>query len=205
MNRRISLLGIGLLALLAVTMRPAPAVAHCDGLDGPVVTDARQALETDEVELVLRWVRPQDEAEVREAYQQAQAVRELGPEARALADRYFFETVVRLHRAGEGAPYTGLAPAGRDLGPAIPAADAAVASGNVDEVEAMLLEAVRRGLVERFAAVQQSKLSAEQSVEAGRAYVHDYVQFVHYVEGVHHLAAGTHGPSGEHEMQRTPH
>lgn len=200
MKRLIAPICVGLLVLLAATLPPVPAVAHCDGLDGPVVTDARQALETDEVGLALRWVRPQDEAEVREAYRQARAVRAQGFEARTLADRYFFETVVRLHRAGEGAPYTGLAPAGRDLGPAIPAADAAVASGSADEVEALLLAAVRHELATRFAAVQRSKLTANESVEAGRAYVHAYVQFVHYVEGVHQLARAHEPPAGGHDV-----
>jgi hypothetical protein len=45
-------------------------------------------------------------------------VRTLDLEAKALADRYFFETLVRLYRAGEGAAYKGLKPAGRDLGAA---------------------------------------------------------------------------------------
>ena len=40
-----------------------------------------------------------------------------------LSDQFFIKTLVRVHRAGEGAPYTGIRPAGTDLGPAIPAAD----------------------------------------------------------------------------------
>jgi hypothetical protein len=95
-------------------------LGHCDGLDGPVVSLARRALDAGNVNLVLPWVREQDEAEVREAFAHALAVRKLGGEAKDLADRHFFETLVRVHRAGEGAPYTGLKPAGRDLGPAIP-------------------------------------------------------------------------------------
>jgi hypothetical protein len=43
---------------------------------------------------------------------------------------YFFETRVCVHREGEGAAYTGLKPAGLDLGPDIPAADKALESGN---------------------------------------------------------------------------
>ena len=41
------------------------------------------------------------------------------------------ETVIRLHRAGEGAAYTGLKTAGADYGPAIPAAEYAVETGDL--------------------------------------------------------------------------
>ena len=97
------LIAIGLVALAAPFS--APAMAHCDGLDGPVVTSARRALEAGDPDLVLIWVQPRDEAAVRKAFIEALAVRRLGPEAREMADRYFFETLVRLHRAGEGAAY----------------------------------------------------------------------------------------------------
>jgi hypothetical protein len=137
--------GIALALFLAT-----PAPAHCDGLDGPVVTAARRALEARDPNPVLIWVRPSDEAEVRAAFNHAIAVRRLGPEARALADRFFFETVVRLHRAGEGAPYRGLQPAGRDLGPAIPLADRAVASGSDREVTQFISQEVARGISDRF-------------------------------------------------------
>ena len=95
---------------------PSPARAHCDTLDGPVVKTARAALETGKLAPVLAWVRAADEAEIRAAFQKATAARRLGPEARAVADTWFFETVVRVHRAGEGAPFTGLQPAGLELG-----------------------------------------------------------------------------------------
>lgn len=101
--------GVGLFALT-----PARALAHCDGLDGPVVKAAQRALETRNPALVLIWVQEQDEPEIRKAFEQTLAVRALSSQARELADRFFFETLVRVHRAGEGAPFTGLKPAGRD-------------------------------------------------------------------------------------------
>jgi len=84
-----------------------PVAAHCDTLDGPVVGAARRALDTGNVDLVLVWVQKDDEAEVLGHFQKTLAVRKLSPQARDLADMYFFETLVRLHRAGEGAGYTG--------------------------------------------------------------------------------------------------
>src|SRR5512139_2379035 len=110
------------------------AFGHCDTLDGPVIQLARKALETGNVNLVLPWVRVQDEQEIGHAFEHAVAVRKLGPEARELADAHFFETLVRIHRASEGAPYTGLKPAGLDLGPAVPAADKALEDGAIEPV-----------------------------------------------------------------------
>ncbi len=161
-----------------------PASAHCDGLDGPVVTAARRALEAGDPNPVLIWVRPGDEAEVRAAFTRAISVRRLGPEARALADRFFFETLVRLHRAGEGAPYRGLQPAGRDLGPAITRADRAVASGSDREVTQFISEEVAHGISERFRDLQGRRRFDPADLAAGRAYIASYVAFIHYVEAI---------------------
>jgi hypothetical protein len=117
---------------------PCPALAHCDGLDGPVVGAAREALQKGNVNLVLVWVQKNDEPEILRAFEHTLAVRKLGSEAMALADGYFFEMVVRIHRAGEGASYTGLKPVGRDLGPAIPAADTALRIGDADPLVKLL-------------------------------------------------------------------
>src|SRR5574342_1437169 len=126
------------------------AFAHCDGLDGPVVKAAQRALETGNVNLVLIWVEKNDEHAIRNAFQKTLAVRKLSPQAKELADMHFFETLVRIHRAGEGAPYTGLKPAGRDLGPAIPAADRALETGDAGPLAAVLDGAVKAGLAGRF-------------------------------------------------------
>jgi hypothetical protein len=105
--------------LVFLALAPARAFAHCDSLDGPVVKAAQKALATRNPALVFIWVQEKDEREIQQAFEQTLAVRALSPEARNLADRFFFETLVRVHRAGEGAPFTGLKPAGLDLGPAI--------------------------------------------------------------------------------------
>lgn len=144
-------------------------IGHCDGLDGPVVTLARRALEAGNVNLVLPWVREQDEAEIREAFAHALAVRKLGGEAKDLADRHFFETLVRVHRAGEGASFTGLKPAGRE------------------------------GLHERFHNTVARKHFEPNDVKAGRDYVAAYVPYIHYVERLWQAASGpAHGHHVEH-------
>ena len=129
------------IALVAAVVLAAPfsARAHCDTLDGPVVSTARTALESGKLAPILAWVRAQDEAEIRAAFQKAVAARKLGPEAKVVADTWFFETVVRVHRAGEGAPFTGLQPAGLALGPAAPAADKALRTGDLAPGKAFAL------------------------------------------------------------------
>lgn len=161
------------------------ALAHCDGLDGPVVKAAQKALATNNVNFILAWVQPADETELRSAFQQTLAVRKLSSASEALADRQLFETLVRLHRSGEGAPYTGLKPAGRDLGPAIPAADHAIVSGDLDVLEKLLVGELRKNLRGSFEEVQAKKKYDANDVAAGREYVKAYVEYVHFVERLH--------------------
>ena len=147
-----------LATVLMTVLVVVPVVrAHCDGMDGPVVAAARKALAAGDARYALVWVQQADEGEVRQAFERTMAVRKLGAEAKELADHYFFETLVRIHRAGEGAPYTGLKPAGRDLGPAIPAADRALESGSVEPAERLLTDAVTSGLRERFREAAEAK------------------------------------------------
>jgi len=168
--------------------------AHCDGMDGPVVTAAKKALETGNVNLILIWVQKKDEGEIKKAFQKTLAVRKLNPEAKELSDMYFFETLVRIHRAGEGVPYTGLKPAGRDLGPAIPAADKAIVDGKVEPVVKLLTDQMQKGIHEQFKKVMAKKNFKKDNVAAGQEYIEAYVTFIHYVEGLYEAAKeATHG------------
>ncbi len=169
---------------------PAAAAAHCDSMDGPVVKAAQHALETGNVNLVLVWVRAQDEPEIRSAFARVLEVRRLGPEARGLADSWFFETLVRVHRAGEGAPYTGLKPAGQEPVTGIAAADRALEAGTVEALAHQLAEHAATAVRERFARVQAASGYDPADVAAGRAYVHAYVEYIHFVENVHGLIHG---------------
>ena len=189
MTRKLAGPLVGALGVLAVAVLGIQvAFAHCDGLDGPVVKAAQSALQTGNVNLVLIWVQQKDEPEIRAAFQQALVVRKQSPEGRALADRSFFETLVRIHRAGEGAPYTGLKPAGRDLGPAIPAADKALETGAVGPLQDLLANAVQHGLKEHFEALRTLRGYDPNDVAAGRRYVQAYVEYIHYVERLHEAA-----------------
>lgn len=183
------------------------AAAHCDTLDGPVVKAGQRALAERNVNHALIWVQEASEAEFKRVFEKTLAVRALGPTARELADLYFFETLVRLHRAGEGAPYTGLKPAGLDLGPALPAGDKALETGDLVPVAKLITAAVDRGLHEHFRAVREKKAFPSQDVAAGRAFVKDYVRYIHYVEALH-LAATTavhaHPDAKEHAAAHAP-
>lgn len=179
----------GLAVLLtALLFTPNIAFAHCDGMDGPVVKAAQKALGTGNVSLVLIWVQEKDAPELRRAFDETLAVRKLSPQAGELADRYFFETLVRLHRAGEGAPYTGLKPAGRDLGPAIPAADRALEEGSIEPVVKLLTAAVDEGVRQQFKQALAKKSFNKKDIAAGQEYVRAYVTFIHYVERLYEAA-----------------
>ncbi|MBI3993523.1 MAG: hypothetical protein HY342_09630 [Candidatus Lambdaproteobacteria bacterium] len=144
---------------------------HCDSLDGPVVTAARKALDADDVELILPYVPQSGEAEVRAVFEQVQRARRDGTAARDVAERYFFETVVRIHRAGEGAPFTGLKPAGLDTGPVIPVAEEAIESGSPDHLIHLLSDTLRHEISQRFAHLQHLRGHAGDDVAGARAYV----------------------------------
>jgi hypothetical protein len=163
--------------------------AHCDSLDGPVIADARAALQAGRIDSVLKWIGKADEASLRKTFERTLKVRKLGPEAREIADTHLFETLVRIHRAGEGAPYTGLTPAG-SIAPPIRAADRALESGSVDALVDSVTAKIARELRERFEKAHAARAKKDQSAEKGRAYVARYVDFVHYVEAIHH--AGHH-------------
>ena len=160
------------------------AEAHCDTLEGPVVKTARKALASGDVTPLLKWVSADDEQMIRTAFHKTLEVRKLGTQAQDLADMYFFETLVRIHRAGEGAPYTGLKP-GTAVDPAVALADKALETGSVDKLADTLSQAMVKGIRDRFQRALDSQKHADENVSAGREFVEAYVMFTHYVEGLH--------------------
>lgn len=180
------------------------ASAHCDTMDGPVIMDARTAIEKKEITPVLKWVKPEHEAELRSAFTRVLAVRSQSKEARELADQFFFETLVRVHREGEGAPYTGLKSAGTKLDPAIEAADLALDSSKADALIKAVTDETAAGIRKRFADAVEKKQHAAHNVEAGRDYVAAYVEFVHYVEALHTTATRSAQPHGQAEAAGQP-
>jgi Family of unknown function (DUF6448) len=185
---------------LGLLAGPGTASAHCDTLDGPVVAAARKALDTNNVNLVLAWVQKKDEAEIRNQFQKTVAVRKAGGQAKELADMYFFETLVRIHRAGEGAGYTGLKPAGKVEAP-IAAADKSIETGKLQDVAKLISQRMEEGLHRHFEDVMKKKKYSSNDVVAGRAYVNAYVEYTHYVERLYDAAETL---AAEHAQKKVP-
>ncbi|HET7044951.1 MAG TPA: DUF6448 family protein [Gaiellaceae bacterium] len=165
------------------------------------MTAARKALDAGEPALILPFVPATGEAEVADAFEKARALRVEGAPARELADRWFFENVVRIHRAGEGAPYTGLKPAGLDVGPAIPVAERAIASGLPEELATLLAGIVTEEVERRLARVLELRATAGDDVAATRRYVEAMLGLQVWAHGVYRAARsepheGHHGHEG---------
>lgn len=179
MNLKNSLLTAAILS--AALFSSGSALAHCDTLDGPVVAAARKALDLGNVSLILVWVQRKDEAELRALFDKVSAVRKAGGQARGLADMHLFENLVRIHRLGEGAPYTGLKPAGKP-DPVIAVADQSVKTGKLEPVAKLISQSMEKGLHAHFDAMMAKKKYKPDDVAAGRAFSTAYVEYVHYVE-----------------------
>lgn len=197
MGTRAILLSTATLWIAFVLAWAQPASAHCDSLGGPVIEDARQALDKGDPTPVLKWVRADQEQQVRQAFEKARSVRTQGQAAREVADTYFFETLVRLHRASEGESFTGLKPAGQ-VPAVIAQADRCLSTGQVDDLARELAAQVEKAVRERYKAARGAAEHKDHSVQAGREFVAAYVRFIHLVEGLHQAAtASSHGHGGD--------
>ncbi len=188
-----------IIAVLAVTfglLTAGMARAHCDTMNGPLIPEAKAALEKGDATSILKWVKKDNEAEIKAAFAKAVAVRAQGPEAKELADQYFLETLVRLHRAGEGAPYTGIKD--EPVEPIVALADKALADGSVDELINKMTGHMAAAVREKFDKALKAAKNKDKNVQAGREFVEAYVTYMHYVEGIHTaiMSAGGHEHAG---------
>lgn len=158
-------------------------LSHCDTKDGPVVADAITAIGQNNVNYTLKWVQPEHEKEITEAFSLIMKVRTLSPEAKELADNYFYETLVRLHRTGEGMPYTGVKPHGTPIDERILAADRSIELGSMAPLEKLVPKDKIPELQKRFEKVLSLKNFDVNDVKAGRDYVEAYVRYFHFAEG----------------------
>ena len=164
---------------------------HCDSLDGPVVRAAQRALHAGNVALVLPYVPKAAAREVLDAFAKVMEARRASAVCAEVADRYFYETVVRLHRAGEGAAFTGLKPAGLDVGPVIPVAEKAIESGNAGALEDVLVTAVREQLAERFHHLDHLREGIHGGVDGARAYVQAMLGLQVWAHGLYQATRAT--------------
>jgi hypothetical protein len=192
-----TLLGAGLI------FTHGQATAHCDTMDGPIVPEAQAALASGDLTPVLKWVPEADESIIRDAFTRARTVMESGEEAGALAEQWFLETLIRVHRQAEGAGFTGLKPAG-SMDPAFKAADEALDSGSVDALATRVSAAVRAEIEKRFREVSELREHVDDSPQAGRRYVAAYVGYMHFVEGIHGLMEKGHGEGHGDDSGKSP-
>lgn len=185
----------GVLAATIVVSLAGRASAHCDTTEGPITPEAKAALAAGDVTPVLKWIKADNEAEIRAAFEKAVAVRAKGAEAQELADQYFLETLVRVHRAGEGAPYTGIKD--EPVEPIVAMTDKALAEGSADELIQKISTHMAAAIQEKFAKVVEARKNKDKSVESGREFVEAYVVYTHYVEGIHDAIAS----SGAHHAE----
>ena len=177
---------------------PRPAQAHCDSEQGPVAAAAHQALEQGNVNLILPYVQPESEKELLAAFKQTLEVRRAGGSAKELADRYFIETAIRLHRAGEGAPYTGVTD--ETTPKAILTADQAMATGSLEQTYKLLDQQIKKGIQEKYEAVVKARAEAEElgTVEAHRERVEAELIFEKYIYELSTLASAAQPPAEGH-------
>ena len=175
-----------LFSLLFMLFAAFPVSAHCDSYDGPVIKDATRALETNNVNLVLKWITDEQEQEIIPLFNKTYSLKNGDKEIYAIVEKHFFETLVRLHRETEGAPYTGLKPAGTTK-PIIQMTDKALKEGNVDDFLVKLNNHIGKVVREKYQIVAELDKVKDNSKEQGRAFVEAYVVYTHTVEALHDI------------------
>lgn len=175
-----------LIASLLMIFSSVPVSAHCDSYDGPTIKDAVKALETNNVKLVLKWIKPEQEKEIIPLFNKTYALKSGDKEVYNIVERHFFETLVRLHRETEGAPYTRLKPAGTTK-PIILMSDQAIENRNIDDLLGKLNNHIGKVLKEKYERVAELDKLKNNSPEQGRDFVEAYVDYTHTIEAIHDI------------------
>lgn len=171
-----------------------PASAHCDSYDGPTVKDALTALETNNVKLILKWITPEQEKEVIQLFNKTYSLKSGDKEIYAIVEKHFLETLVRLHRETEGAPFTGLKHAGTTK-QIIKMSDQAISERNIDAFLAKFNNHIGKVIREKYAKVEMLDKVKNESSEKGREFVKAYVDYTHTIEAIHDIIVPEGGSS----------
>lgn len=174
---------LGLVAAGIFLLAPVTADAHCDTMDGPAVKDAIRAMDTGNVNYALKWVQPKYEAEVSRAFRMSMKVKDINADTKNLAEQYFFEILLRDHRAGEGVAFDGVKPHGWPVDERVKAADQSIALGNLEPLKGLVEPDKWPEMQKRFQKVMSLKDFDVNRVEEGREYIEAYVQFFKFAEG----------------------
>ncbi len=162
-------------------------MAHCDTMDGPLIKDAQKALESKSISPVLKWIKEEDEEEITKMFEQVLVFSLKNPELTKMLEMYFLETVTRVHRKGEGAPYTGLKPAGYPIDPIIKKGDLSLETGSAEEVAELLSKEIKKEILKRFEKALKLKNKADEDPDIGRHYIEAYADYIHLIEHLHKL------------------
>ncbi len=182
---------LSLIAMVSV-LSIQPVSAHCDSFDGPALIDAAKALETNNVELIKKWILAEDEAVVVPLFHKTYSLKNGDAEVYEIVKTHFYETFIRLHREMEGATFTGLKPAGTTAHITV-MSDKALETGDFSGLLTALNRHVNQQLTEKYEKAAALYRVKDRSVEEGRQYVAAYVDYTHAVEAVHDiLEAGGH-------------
>ena len=155
---------------------------HCDRMDGLVVKSAEEALEMENINYVLPFIKEKYGDELKDAFERTLVVRELSGDAAELADYWFFETAVRLHLKGRGISYSGLTPAHINGEPIIIMADQAVKSENLNDLMNFILSSIREDVEARYDDVMSKKDYDINDIDDARDYADAMLNFFSYLQ-----------------------
>lgn len=200
-KKLIIFLGLGIFAALAITHKSqifiipflTPLIlAHCDTMDGPLVADIKKSLKSKNIIPVLKWIKKSDEEEIKNMFKKVLCFSQENSELKEILNLYFIETVVRVHRSGEGAPYNGIKPAGFPIDPIIKKGDLSITSGKIDDLAELLSKEIKIKIKNKFEKAWELKSNADLDVEIGRKYTEAYADYIHFIESLHKLIEDSH-------------
>lgn len=171
------------LVALLLFIGTVPASAHCDSYDGPVIQDATKALTTNNVKLILKWITAEQEQEIVPLFNKTYRLKSGDKEVYAIVEKHFLETLVRLHRETEGAPYTGLKAAGTTK-KIVQLTDKALNDGDVEAFLVKLNNHINKVVREKYYTVAELNKVKNNSEVQGRAFVEAYVDYTHSIEAL---------------------
>jgi len=179
-----------ILLIVFCTVTTLQANAHCDSYDGPVIKEAIKALQTNNVNLVYKWIDKSHEVEITSLFNKTYSLRNGDKEIYTIVEKHFLETLVRLHRETENAPFTGIKPAGQ-IPKIVQMSDNTVENGDIDDLLNKLDNHINSVVKEKFVLMQKLAKEKDTTPEKGREYVRAYVDFTHTVLGLHTIIDNT--------------